>query len=373
MRLLGLRAGGRLDRYVGTLFIASYATAFLLIVGLVIILDLASNLDYFEPWVTGARAPMVMILRYYVLNIPFLFLQVAPFVTVVAGLFTVSRLMKHNEVLAALGAGVSAHRLLAPILCCALVAAFAMFGVREGATVWIGLQRDALLDKLEHQRNERVFEGVWLRDRLGNLVRLGEFRPLTGSPPIAEVKDLQAIITQGPVLKVIRAESGRYVRLESGQTTWQLVDGVIEAVDDERITPTPIEFLHGIEMTPHDILVSEKARQRPLELSFRELLELARRDPDNTQYQTLLQYHLTFPLANLVLLLVALPFLMNQERGKGVEGLAVGCLLCLFYFASDFVARTMGLEGGLGPLVASWLPVLLFGSLGVVLFDALPT
>ena len=48
------------------------------------------------------------------------------------------------------------------------MAAFAMFAVREGATAWIGLQRDALLDKLEHQREERVFEGVWLRDRLGN-------------------------------------------------------------------------------------------------------------------------------------------------------------------------------------------------------------
>ena len=49
MRIGGMTLFGRLDRYVGGLFLAAYATAFLLIVGLTTIVFLATNLDHFEP------------------------------------------------------------------------------------------------------------------------------------------------------------------------------------------------------------------------------------------------------------------------------------------------------------------------------------
>ena len=56
MRIGGMTLFGRLDRYVGGLFLAAYATAFLLIVGLTTIVFLATNLDHFEPWPDGSSA-----------------------------------------------------------------------------------------------------------------------------------------------------------------------------------------------------------------------------------------------------------------------------------------------------------------------------
>ena len=98
-----------------------------------------------------------------------------------------------------------------------------------------------------------------------------------------------------------------------------------------------------------------------------------RRDPDNPVYRTLWQYHLTFPLANLVLLLVGLPMMMRHERGAGAEGLAKGLMLCLVFFAADFVCRNLGVQGALDPILSSWLPVVFFGSLGIVLFESMQT
>ena len=104
MRIGGMTLFGRLDRYVVGLFLAAYATAFLLIVGLTTIVFLATNLDHFEPWPDGSSAPTMAVVRFYIFNVPFLFLQVAPFVTVVAGLFTVSRMLRNNETVAMLSA-----------------------------------------------------------------------------------------------------------------------------------------------------------------------------------------------------------------------------------------------------------------------------
>ncbi len=367
----GLVVGGRLDRYVGGLFLAACATSLLLVVGLAVVLELASNLDWFETWEDGGRATTLTIVQYYILQLPFIYLQVAPFVTVVAGLFTVSRIVKHNETVAAMAAGVSAQRVIAPILLGGLAAAVFMFVLREVATETIGFKRDTLYDILQEQRSERLFEEVFFRDDYGNVVRLREFRPATGSPAVAEVRGLEATVRQAGATRLVSAARGVWTEFGDG-LDWRLEGGLLEEVE-VRSREHEIDRLVGVEFSPEDVLVQIKSRERPLELSFSELDRLARRDPDNVSFQTLMQYHLTFPLANLVLLLVALPLMVGRERGKGFEGLVEGALLCVFYFCVEFVSRAMGMDGTLSPMVASWLPILLFGSLGAVMFESMRT
>ncbi len=363
-----LALGGQLDRYVGITFVASYATAFLVVVGLYFIMDMATNLDEFlEPWPDGSSAPARLILEYYLLNVPYLFLQSAPFVVLTGGLFTVARLLRQNEMAACLAAGISARRVMFPIFVGGILSAAGMFGVREWLPGAVAPRRDALLYVLTQKRHEVVFRNLWIRDMQGNVVRLGEYRP--GS---REVRRFQATLREGDRHVSIEAPRMRYEE-RGGVLAWWFEDGVRYEIGDEAETRAPIERLEGFELTPELILTYQRKRVNPLELSFREALLLSSRDPDNVVYQTLLQYHLTFPLASLVLLLVGLPLLLRHERSRGAEGVVKGLLLCLFYFATDFVCRNLGLQGALDPILASWVPVLLFGSLGVVLFDAMPT
>lgn len=368
----GLKWGGRIDRYVGSLFLSSYATAFLLVVGLFLVLDMASNLDdYLDVWPDGSRTPTFMILRYYLFQVPFVFLQVAPFITLVAGLFTVSKLLKHNETVAALAAGVSAHRLLAPVFLVATCVAGGMFGLRELLSHDLANKRDHLRFVLENKKRDWVLPHLWLRDLNGSFVHLTEFRPSTGDPPQAEVRGLDAIVHSSA--QSIEAARAVWV-LRDGRTGWWLDKGVFREVrPDQTRVERPLTMLEGFDFTPALALSYWRARDNPIELSFREVRELMRRDPDRAVYQTLFQYSLTFPLANLVLLLVGLPILLRHERGKGAEGLAAGCLLCVFYFAIDFVFRNLGLQSSMDPRYAAWLPVLFFGSLGLVLFDSMRT
>jgi lipopolysaccharide export LptBFGC system permease protein LptF len=63
----------------------------------------------------------------------------------------------------------------------------------------------------------------------------------------------------------------------------------------------------------------------------------------------------------------------RTRRGKRMESLVVGALMCVFYMSADLVFRTLGLEGSLHPLLAGWVPLLFFGSLGIVLVDTMRT
>ncbi len=361
-----LKPLGRLDLYVGQLFVSSYATALLLIVGLFWILDMAAHLDDFlEAWPDGRTAPTGVIARYYMLNMPYLFLQVAPFVTLVAGMFVVNRLLRNNEIVAALGAGISAHRLLLPIFVGGGVAAAGMFGVREWMAGSVAEKRDALLDLLVHKRDERVYEELCLRDLHGSFLRLGEFRPQSKT-----ARDFQAILRQSAAIEQqvsVTADAAVWK-----DDHWELEGGEQFFIAAKQETAAVKTFWEP-GFTPAMALTYQRARENPLELSFREVGELIRRDPHNVVFLTLWQWHLTFPLANLVLLMVGVPVLLGYERGRGTERTALGGLLCLFYFGGDFVFRSLGLGGAVSPELASWMPILFFGSLGIVFYDSMRT
>ncbi|MFT7485418.1 MAG: lipopolysaccharide export system permease protein [Candidatus Paceibacteria bacterium] len=365
---------GRLDRYVGLTFASSYATALFVVMGLFVIMDMASNLDdYLEPWPDGSTVSSVIVAGYYLFNLPFLFLQAAPFITLIAGLFTLTRLLGNNEVEACLAAGVSGRRLMMPIFFGGFVAMIGMAVLRESAVTTVLPTRDALHYLLKNKDTDRVYNNLHMRDLSGSLLRFREYRPSEAGQP-AYALDLLACLREGDRWTyVVRAE--RAVEGERDGMPGLLLEGGTRMENSDRQHTTPLDWLSAEEFrfTPEMALSYYRARENPLELSFLEALELGRRDPDNVVYQTLMQYHLTFPLANLVLLLVGLPLVMRHERARGIEGVAKGLLLCLFFFAADFVCRSLGVQGSLDPLLASWLPVLFFGSLGVVLFDALRT
>jgi lipopolysaccharide export LptBFGC system permease protein LptF len=173
--------------------------------------------------------------------------------------------------------------------------------------------------------------------------------------------------------KWISVVADRMVHEErAGETAWWLEGGERYEVGGEE-KRTSIDRLDSFDFEPDLPLSYQRARENPLDLSISETLILAERDPENVVYQTLLHYHLTFPLACIILLLVGLPFQLRLDRGGGADGLVRGLLLCIFYFAADFACRNFGLQGTLDPLLASWLPLLTFGSLGVALYDGIQT
>ena len=80
-------------------------------------------------------------------------------------------------------------------------------------------------------------------------------------------------------------------------------------------------------------------------------------------------------VANVVLLLVAIPFAFQRERRNPLYAAAVALAVALGYYLMvmfcSYLAR--GPDAVLSPAMAGWLPVLSFGALGVWLFRNLPT
>jgi len=363
MKLRELPLASRLDRYVARLFAQSYLAAFCLVVGLFLIIDMATNLDdYLGPDKAGNTPGSLEVGEFYLLQLPFLYLQMSPYVTLVAGMFTAARLARSNEIVAALNAGISVRRMLAPVYVGALLLAVGMFVLRERTTEDLGRRRDLLGDQLKARREAPIVTNLVVRDRKGRPIVLSQYRvSAPGLPP--EALGLTSAWREEGLSVAVGAD--RATPLADGR--WQLEGGLRVEVDQRGRHPRSIPVLEEPRFTPQDAELAWKAREHALDLSYGELQDLLLREPSNARFRTLQQYNLTFPLAGLVLLLVGLPFVVGDERGKAGERVARGFFLCVAYFGVDFVARTLGLQGELGPVLAGWFPLLLFGSLGIVL------
>jgi lipopolysaccharide export system permease protein len=64
--------------------------------------------------------------------------------------------------------------------------------------------------------------------------------------------------------------------------------------------------------------------------------------------------------------------LRDQNRNVFIN-VAQCLLLCVGFFLCSFACRYLGDSGVFAPMVAAWLPVLVFGPLSFVMFDAVHT
>ena len=78
-----------------------------------------------------------------------------------------------------------------------------------------------------------------------------------------------------------------------------------------------------------------------------------------------------FPLANFILLLLGLPFVMRSESQSIILGLSMALALGTGYLIFTVICAHLGNVGGLNPMLSAWLPVLFFGALGLTLFDSI--
>jgi lipopolysaccharide export LptBFGC system permease protein LptF len=81
-----------------------------------------------------------------------------------------------------------------------------------------------------------------------------------------------------------------------------------------------------------------------------------------------LHNRLAMPLAPLVLLLLGIPFVAITQRQNLFVGVGACLLISTGYYVLVFLCLDGGVRSEISPALAGWLPPLVFGSLGFVLF-----
>ena len=357
----------RLDRYVGRIMLGAFLAALLFFLFVSILVDLLNNLPRYADRAAqeglGGLTMAVYLGLYYLKLLPVLFTTVTPFASVIAGMFTVARLQHANEIVPMLFVGRSIRSILRPVLGLGAVAALMMAGCWQWVVPHVGAALatdEAFLREgnspqkhLVHETHGDVTQYLYVREFDPVQNTLGGVWLLSQSGEPGDVS-----LTSAPAA-VWDANSG----------DWRLTDGRFRR---DRIE-VPQAWLNRPDVTPAVLLQQSRDDVDPDTMSYTDLAELLAARPHRADVRLALHRHVTFPLANVLLLLLALPLAVRYERGGRIDRVLGAIGLCAGYVLVDMTCQQLGQRNLLHPIVAAWTPTIVFGSLGVVLFGSTRT
>lgn len=351
-----------LDRYVGRIVAGAFGAGMLFFLFLMIVLDLLSNVTRYLNHASRSGVDgwdfAIFLGEYYLKWLPVLATMITPFVTVIACMFAVARLQGANEIVPMLFVGRSVQRILRPMLFCGLLAGLGMAACWQWVIPQVGgaLAEASLLLQDGRMRQKNLVLEASSPERIGLYV--GEYEPTTRS-----MRGLRQIRfpAEGAEPELVIAAGAQW-QPERGD--WQLQSGILRSRQGEH----DLFWLQRPDLTPDVLLQRGREQVDPDALSYTDLrLTIAAR-PNRPDLKLAFHRHITYPLANLVLLLLALPLAVHFERGGRMGRLLLAIALCAGYTLVDLAFQSLGKHGFVHPVVAAWSPTLVFGSLGLVLF-----
>ncbi len=368
-----LRILGILDAYVLRHFLGSYAICVGTGLGLFIIGDIFDRISLYKDEPIGA------IVDYYAARLPVVYYHLGPFMTLAGAMFAVARLERANELLAMKAAGISVFRAILPVLVGA--AALAVIGALDQELL-IPRLAERLRSSSVIDRDDPWFEPGIFRDKYGNVLWAARYYP--GRQALAVVTF--RLQEDGVGRETIHAARARWIPEGRRRGYWLLEEGVRRErpAAGEDVPYRERRFGRGLPADPADPKETEGLPLRtsiyPVDieivasdvsyLSYRDLDAQRRRHDYLPRLGVLLHARVADPAAHVVLCFIGLPFVLGADRSRGGRGIFAGLLalvvLCAGFFVLAFMLRDLGEKGVLGPALAVWLPVGIFGAGGLL-------
>ena len=353
---------GRLDRYVAGIYLSCWVLAVVFFLGLFGVMDFFRNVGDLLDHARSTGGGAAIIGQFYACQAPRILKEMAPFVMLMAALLTVLRLQRHNELMAMQLTGRSSRRVLMPVFVMSALFTGLLAWVQESVAPGVSLKREQLEAILLKGRPDWTLHDIHMRDAQGWLFSAYEFHVYSG---VVEKLHVSGRDAQGRNVSV----SGSDATWDEEAGGWRVQGGVreVRSLPGGELVETGPADLVVTDVRPDDLLMEHR---EPFDLSYAEILARSERYPAAPGYRLLRHYHVTYPLSVLLLVLLGVPFVLRRPQQRGFVGVGAAVLLCVAFMLVDATVRDLGNHGWLHPVVAAWLPVILAGSLSVVLLDS---
>jgi lipopolysaccharide export system permease protein len=318
------------------------------------------------------------VVEYYIVTLPeILSDQVIPVSLLLACLYALTNHSRHNELTAMRAAGVGLWRLSLPYLAVGIIGGLAVFALNE---LWVSRAADKSKEILERRKNpgqDRNWTGRldFHNDgdrRHWNMTHFNKATSeMAGATVTWETPDGSTHMVFAK-RAIYTNDLWRFYNVERwdravGEPSIQSSNTFLDIPFSE----TPASIKTEIKVSA---LTPTEAAKGP-QLSIRELHTYFRWHPHLDRQKkwpslmTQLQGRIAAPFTCLAVVLIALPFGARGGRHNVFVGVAGSIFICFAYFILQRVSIGLGVGGYLPPLIAAWLPNILFGGAGIILMS----
>ena len=349
------------DRYLIREYVTFMGIGLAVAAALFIVIDLLKTLDKY----LRVKPPLMYILEHFAYRLPAALHDGLPVVMLVATIFLFLTLSRYHELTALKAAGVSLYRVSAPVLGVGLVVAIGA-GLFQELALPVLNERGDEVDRVKIRgqapRHLQSRQRLWVRSADTRFYRVELLNPGTN--------DLYGVT----ILELDREFrlTGRLDARRAHWTAggWELSEGAYREIGPEGKVQTVAFGLTALDLKEE--LEDFLRIQKPVStMSFWELRDyigqLEAAGFQIRKYLVELYSKLSFPLVNLVMVLVAIPFALQSPRGGRLFGIGLAIVIMAGYLVVHYVALAFARADLLPPLIAAWTANVIFMGIGLSL------
>lgn len=356
-----------LDKYIIKKFLGTYFFIVAIILAIVIVFDLVEKVDDFM----DSHAPLGAIVFDYYLNLlPYYANMLSPLLVFIAVIFFTSKMAGQTEIVAILASGVSFKRLMYPYFVGATIIAVITFILASWVIPIANRTRIDFENRYVKSRRETGLADMHMQISPGVYVYMGRYYSFRESGDRFDIQKFDG-------KRLISRLTARTIAYDTISARWKLrdcvrwdfeADGVRhsitkEAVLDSTINIRPSDFKK--ERKSFEMMTSDELRAH--------ISELEERNIGNTEEFAIELYkRRATPFASFILTLIGVSLSTRKTRGGMGKYIGIGLVLSFVYILFLTVSQTFAINGNMPPLFAVWLPNIVFGAVGVVLYVRAP-
>lgn len=352
----------RLDSYIINQFIRNIATIMAALIAIYLLIDFVEKYDNFAE----KGKPMSLVLKFFLLNIPFILDQVGPVCILLAGVITLGVLNHSNELIALKAGGIALRRIIAPIIAAGVVASLLLLSMSQFVL----------------PKTMSVTDRIWIEEVKGK-VPLGIFR--NGRYYYRSKNGFFSFLRPDLKEDVFKSfsfsswnENHQLNRLLAAKTAvwkddvWHMSQGQVmtDVGGQEFKTEIFAQRTFNFPEKPSDFFVPEyRARELSLVGLF---LEAKRKQSKSEINKAWAEFYgrISYALLGLPLLLVGLPLLLIVYRRWGRDlslAIPVSCGLAFLCWGLWGTQQSLAKAGHLSPFLAASSVHLIIGAAGIFL------
>jgi lipopolysaccharide export system permease protein len=295
--------------------------------------------------------------------------MILPAAVLFATVFAIGALTRHSEITAAKASGISFYRFIAPIFAGAILATILGLILGELAP-FTNKKRLEILQADRVNLSSDRYNFAYAADR-GRVYKIGALHLVEPS--------IEGMVIErkgnGPDYPsyVITANTARY----NPRKGWVLRQGAMHIIPDTLHNMTfSFDSLVDRHFTepPKQLTLTQKA---PTDMGFRELgrfitsMERSGAEVNELRVERMLK--IAIPITCIVILLFGAPLATSTQRGGAAYGVGVSLATTVIFLMLIQLTKGIGGKGMIPADLAAWLPSIIFGLVGVILFARVRT
>jgi lipopolysaccharide export system permease protein len=356
-----------IDRYIIRKFLGTFFFSLVLILTIAVVFDFAEKIDNFMEKSAPAEA---IIFDYYLNFIPYFATLFAPLFVFIAVIFFTSKMAVNTEIIAILNCGMSFRRMMWPYFVSAVVIAIFAFTLTNFVIPKSNLKRIEFEDKYYRSSSRRVpLDNIHRQVAPNVLVYLGSYNPMSmrGSNFTIDHFDSTG--------KLVSKLSSFTVVYDTAIRKWTALNYYIREIKEDKEIITRGERIDTtLLLGPEDLARDPGIVGTMTYHELNDYIELLKLQGSDELKLFLIEKHRRFsnPFAVFILTIIGVSLSSRKVRGGIGMNIGIGLGLSFSYILFLQFASQFSLKGNLEPMLAMWIPNILYMGIAFVLYKMAP-